>query len=128
MVDSVVRLRASAPCCTAEPSHWSSPCLRGRVGRRVRWQRLEREACGGHRRRERGPGQHDDLVPDLDEVRCDLDQRPTWPAAGNVTTTILTTPPPPVYRSPVQHGSVPSVGSTPSSGQVRVHLANDRIS
>lgn len=101
MVDSVVRLRASAPCCTAEPSHWSSPCLRGRVGRRVRWQRSEREACGGHRRRERGPGQHDDL----DEVRCDLDQQPAWPAAGNVTTTILATPPPPVYRSPVQHGS-----------------------
>jgi hypothetical protein len=101
MADSVVRLRASVPCRTAKPSHWSSPCLRGRVGRRVRWQRSEREACGGHRRREQGPAQHVDLVPDLDEVRCDLDQRPAWPAAGNVTTTILATPPPPVYRSPV---------------------------
>jgi hypothetical protein len=123
MVHSVVRLRASAPCSTAEPG----PRHAFEVGAVV--------ASGGSARNVSraevtvdanvGPVQHDDLVPDLDEVRCDLEQRPAWTAAGNVTTTILATPPPPVYRSPVQHGLVPS---TPSSGQVRVHLANDRIS
>lgn len=76
MVDSVVRLRASAPCSTAEP----------RTGPRHAFEVGSVVASGGSARNVSraevtvdahvGPVQHEDLVPDLDEVRCDLDQGP----------------------------------------------------